>query len=460
MNKKIEGLSFDAAFGEGGFVRLNNSGSGWSQVVSIMVLADGSFVAVSETNPIGKEGRPLLVKFSSTGELVADFGEAGYSDIDFRSPSTPWALVSVSKSLDEKCFFVLAVGKFGFEFRLVCLNENGRQVMDFGDDGVVVMRADAAMNLNARDSAGRRSFGHVRMSDLSGLDKNVRGDSSACLTAGIVVDENGVVVHMTPAYGEARVYSLIRRYTYQGMIDTTFGDNNSGQVAVKGFADAPAGFESLVVTRGVVVLNDSYLVYGNITTPEFQIGVSRGFVKKLDLTGRAVEGFGKEGYVLLPNTYDDRHIPYVGGVMIDSEDRIVGYTGVAGIDYGAGLFRLSKDGVFDATFHGDTDFRPEGTAMIVGIFEDEKKRLVTCGNALAETISPRPFVARWTPNGDVDSSFGERGWLLFPSIESTELYSLALQNGQALIGGKYASGERNGFVARMLPFDGVGQDVG
>jgi hypothetical protein len=55
----------------------------------------------------------------------------------------------------------------------------------------------------------------------------------------------------------------------------------------------------------------------------------------------------------------------------------------------------------------------------------------------------------------VDSSFGEKGWLPFPSTEATAIYSLSLQDGQALIGGNYRAAERKGFLARMLPFDDI-----
>ena len=455
MNKKVEGLSFDTAFGEGGFVNLNNPGNFGGAVEGIKILADGSLIALTLIKVNGESNKPALVKISENGELVDEFGDGGCTDINFLEPDVPWGMVSATLTSDEQKFFVLAQGKSGFEWRLVCLDANGHQDMAFGRNGVVVIRADVFTNEDTQKTVEGSAYSTAR-TDLFSSDKTTSEASNPSVAPSIDVDDKGILVTMTPAYGEARVYSLIRRYTYQGELDKTFGDNGSGQIAIKGYADAPDRFESLVVTRGVISLSDGYLVYGNMTPFEYVSGASRGFVKKLDLTGKAYEGFGKEGYVLLPSTYDGKHIPYVGGLMVDSEGRIVGYTGVSGLDDGAGLFRLSmQDGVFDGTFHGSADFHPEGTAVIGGIYEDDEKRLVVCGNAFAELSSPKPFVARWTPDGDVDSSFGEKGWLPFPSTEATAIYSLSLQDGQALIGGNYRAAERKGFLARMLPFDDI-----
>lgn len=453
MNKKIEGLSFDTAFGEGGFVDLDNPGEFGGAVRAIKVLADGSLIGLTTIRINGEYNKPALVKVSKDGELVKDFGIEGCTNIDFREPGTPWEVEFLTLTSDEKKFFVLAVGKSGFEWRLVCLDGSGHQDMTFGSNGVVIISAEVSPSEDAQKTA-EGSLCSTARAELFSSEQHAIKAYDSYRGPSVLVDDNGILVTMTPAYGEARVYSLIRRYTLQGQRDETFGDNNLGQIAVKGFADAPEGFESFVATRGVVSLSDGYLAYGNMTPIEYIPGASRGFVKKLDLTGKAYEGFGKEGYVLLPGTSDGKHIPYVAGLMVDSEGRIVGYTGGVNLDDGAGLFRLSiQDGVSDGTFHGGTDFHPEGAPIIGGICEDDEKRLLVCGNAFAQVGLPQPFVARWTPDGNVDSSFGEKGWLPFPSAGATAIYSLGLQDGQLLIGGEYRTADRKGFLARMLPFD-------
>ena len=128
-NTKVERLSFDAEFGDGGVVSLNNSGTVQGQVLSIKALADGGLIAIAELSPPGAEERPILARFSKTGALVEDFGDSGYAYPDFRFSQSPWNFLTATFTTDEKNIYILAIGRGGLESRLVCVNEEGHQVM-------------------------------------------------------------------------------------------------------------------------------------------------------------------------------------------------------------------------------------------------------------------------------------------------------------------------------------------
>ncbi len=237
----------------------------------------------------------------------------------------------------------------------------------------------------------------------------------------IVIQPNGgIVTAGSRQIGSASDFALTR-HNSDGSLDTSFGTNG---IAVTDFggADDKAYDEALLPDGGIVAVG---------------VADPAGFLKgdfgiaRYNPDGTLNTSFGTGGIVTTDIRGDADQAEAVA-VQPDGKIVVAGLTAtVAGRITDFALARYNPDGTLDQSFgsHGivTTDISGDDAAVDLGIQADGKITLVgTAGEQIA--------LARYTPNGSLDLSFGTNGTAIYPGFG--EARGLAVTpNGDIFIAG-------------------------
>lgn len=177
--------------------------------------------------------------------------------------------------------------------------------------------------------------------------------------------------------------------------------------------------------------------------------------------------FGTGGKVTVDTTGAGKEDYATGMVQSDQKIVLAGTSTNAKADVDVGLVRLNAgDGSLDQTFgvagQVVTDFRGVANeANAVGLQSDGK--IVVAGGIKVSTSATQAYdflLARYQPNGDLDSSFGSSGLVTTHFLTSETASSLAIQaDGKIVVGGSITvtnvsndAASTNAFaLARYLP---------
>jgi uncharacterized delta-60 repeat protein len=190
--------------------------------------------------------------------------------------------------------------------------------------------------------------------------------------------------------GGHRVFTVLA-YTPNDVVDTTYGSGGSYVAADSG--------NDLYVNAMALLANDKVLIAGGSGT--------NMIVQRLNADGSLDTTFGTNGTATIANGGQ------AGGISIYSDGRI----GVAGgwTDSSSShlnVVRLSADGVLDTTY---------GTSGLASISNNTNNGLyahgliiLSDGSAVVGANSPNPvqnrvLIARFTPTGSIDTTFGTGG---------------------------------------------------
>jgi uncharacterized delta-60 repeat protein len=177
--------------------------------------------------------------------------------------------------------------------------------------------------------------------------------------------------------------------------------------------------------------------------------------------GRLDEGFGQGGKVLtdFASAADER----VHAIVIDEQGRIVagGWAAASDGGYRFALARYLADGGLDADFGKDgkilTDFLSSDYERVHAIAIDDRGRIVAGGEATIASSGKLHFaLARYTPEGDLDTSFNREGQVLtgFASGFPNAVVALAIDARGGIVAGGWAQAERGGLqfaLVRCVP---------
>lgn len=233
----------------------------------------------------------------------------------------------------------------------------------------------------------------------------------------------------------------IWRYNLDGSIDSTFGAN--GFASCAGFTVYPNGFPPNAV--GLAVQGDGKI----LETGETNHGTDDMAVARFNADGSLDTSFGSGGLASVDFGGNQDYATCIG---IDSSGRIVlgGYSisGVTGADFA--VARLTPDGAIDNTFGNNgtntTDFaggNDEARAMII----DAAGSIVLGG--VAQEVDADFAIAKYTPNGLLDPHFGSGGRVTTNLGITDQLNGLASQGADILAVG--IAGGTDGAVVRFNP---------
>jgi uncharacterized delta-60 repeat protein len=189
---------------------------------------------------------------------------------------------------------------------------------------------------------------------------------------------------------------------------------------------------------------------------------------RYDVDGHLDGSFGQGGKVLtdFAATADER----VHAIVIDGRSRIVagGWAANADGGYRFALARYMPDGRLDADFGQGgtvlTDFLSSDYERVHAIAIDDQGRIVAGGEATIASSGKMHFaLARYTADGDLDTSFNRDGKVLtgFASGFPNAVAALAIDARGGIVAGGWAQAEHGGleFALARCTSDG-GMDAG
>jgi uncharacterized delta-60 repeat protein len=391
-------------------------------------------------------------------------------------------------------------------------NDDGKATYLFGDgnnfinssaiqpDGKIVL----AGNVNINDSS---DFFVVRINQDGSLDTSFDGDGTVQTAfdifndgaLSVAVQPNGKIVAGGISENGSDFDFAIVRYNSNGSIDTTFG--------TQGFATIQFGPENDLLFSIALQTDGKIIAAGSAFT-----GKSNDFALVRYLPdGRLDVSFEDDGIIITPASENDDSI---SSLAVQSDGRIIAAgSALKGTSADFTLIRYNPNGAVDDSFatNGFLYFdvsdkfasarasviQPDGKIVLAGINDNavtfnfalarynpdgtldnsfgingrvsSERRLFSDVAAaalqpdghilVAGTVSEfrqSYAVARYTPNGTLDISFGENGFAVIPVGGNNDLASsMVIQpNGNILVGGTSNTQAKNNFSLIRLTFFG------
>jgi uncharacterized delta-60 repeat protein len=301
------------------------------------------------------------------------------------------------------------------------------------------------------------------MSSAGGFDEHVWN---------LTLDHNGKIVAAGDAVTAAGGFDVaLARFNVDGRLDTTFG--TAGKVTTAVGPDTRRDR-----AHDVAVLDDGKIVVAGFADMGPGAGRRNFMLARYNPDGTLDTSFGSGGLVVTPVAPGDNNdVVTTNGLTIDRAGRIV-VTGQANMGAGAGGFnfalaRYLPDGGLDGSFDGDgivttavasgDNFdTPSGAAI------DDHGRIVTVGIAESGGFVFDWALARYTPDGSFDTSFGTGGKMTMnvgPGNTDDDLEDIVLQeSGKILVGGGVAATavtvDSDFLVARFNPDGSLDRSFG
>lgn len=395
----------DPSFGIGGKVT-TSFGAVEAGAIRVAIDADGRIIAAG-FSLIGGVSDSILARYNNDGSLDNSFGTGGTIQTDF------WVndgALSVLVDANGKIVVVGVTRDFGSEdFALVRYNQDGSLDTGFGTNGHVVT-----------------DFGADEIARSIKIDVSGR-----IVVLGTYHDTRNVTHEMALA-----------RYNSDGSIDSSFGTNGK---LTSTFGAAFINASDVVIDKfGKIVVAGS--IGDDFTVARFNVDGSLD--TSFDLDGKQVTSLGGVA----------NHGGFVGGVIIDSRDRII----VVGSYYDPrtttnldlAIVRYLPSGTIDHSFgrSGKTIIDFGGIDGFHSVAIDRHGKIVVAGERIVDG-NRDVLVARLAADGLLDPSFGSGGFVTTAyGMESDSGNGMALdQIGRIVVVGGTSSGDNREFaISRYL----------
>src|SRR5438067_2688779 len=343
---------------------------------AMAVQTDGKLVVVGTTyrdNDFSGEDF-AVAQYNPDGTLDKTFGAGGKVQTDF--PGLAAVPSSVVIQSDGK--IVVAGGAFPLftflgDFKVVRYNPNGSLDTSFGDGGIVTTTFPE----------GSYAFALALQSD------------------GKIIAAGTVFVDFNPGDMSDTDFALAR-YNPDGSLDTTFG--NGGTVTTDFFGNEDDVFSVLIQPDGKIIAVGS----ANSPVNYYDFAAARYLANgTLDST------FGTGGKV--STDFGDHNFDQARSAALQSDGRIVA-AGFAisqnGLSQNFAVARYTSNGVLDTTFSRDgitqIDFGSCCQSAYKVLLQSDGK-IITVGYANTEDSDSDFLLARLSPRGSLDATFGVGG---------------------------------------------------
>jgi len=369
------GGDLDPTFGTGGMVMTDLSRS-TDIANAVAVQSDGKLVVVGQTyknNDYSTEDF-AVARYNTDGTLDTTFGRGGKVRTDF--PGLAAVPSSVVIQPDGK--IVVAGGAFPLftflgDFKVVRYNPNGSLDRSFGSGGIVTTTFPE----------GSYAF-----------DVALQPDGKIIAAGTVFVDFNPGDISDTDF--------ALARYNSDGSLDTTFGNGGTVMTDYFGFEDDV--FSVLIQPDGKIV------AVGSANNP----ATFYDFAAARYLSNGAIDTtFGVSGKV--STDFGDQNFDRARSAALQSDGKIVA-AGFAisqnGVVQNFAVARYTSNGILDTTFSGDGKTQIDfgnccQSAMKVLLQSDGK--IITVGGSNGESSEDDFLLARLSPRGSLDATFGVGG---------------------------------------------------
>lgn len=464
--------TLDPTFGQNGVVE--TPAGGYGDMATGMAIDSSGNLVLSARGPTSAFA---AYRYNSSGALDSSFGTAGMTIVNFGPVLTDdqanavtltsaGQIVLAGQAVDNRNIADFALARLNNDGKLDSSfgpNQNGTVLSSFAlstsndaralaiqSDGKIVTAGSAsASDMHAftvsrynEDGTLDTSFGNggIVLTDVTG-----RSYPSVDNTANaLAIDSQGriVVAGTVDHLGGGTDIALVR-YEPNGSLDTSFGNGGIVVTSLVLYGDN--------VANGVAIEANGDILVAGATSPA-QTPSQSNFALlcytsggQLDSTfGGAALG-GGPGWV---QTDFGGGRDVANGLVIQLNGQIVlaGSANLAATGDDFALVRYNSDGSLDTSFGSGTgkvttNFGPIATAATgddaYGLTLDSQGRIVVAGASNANFGSYYGFaVARYSPDGTLDSSFGTGGKVLAaPGYNSYAGPVLVMPNGKILVGG-------------------------
>ena len=254
---------------------------------------------------------------------------------------------------------------------------------------------------------------------------------------GVVLQSNNRLVVAGYSYNGTNYVFSLARYNADGTLDTSFGSGGQAIVPVAG-GDA---FAHSVTQQG----DGKIVVAGWLTS-----GSSSSFaLARVNPDGSIDTSFGNGGIV---TTVVGTGAAYAENVAMQADSKILaaGYT-TGTSKHSFAIVRYNTDGTLDTTFGSAGILIPVigNDDYAYAVTEDPEARIVVAGVTMTSPTNPDFAIARLTPTGSFDATFGTNGRVTTDIGLATtdQVWALALQkDGQILVAGSSSSGATKDFA--------------
>jgi uncharacterized delta-60 repeat protein len=407
--------SLDASFGIGGRV-VTTIGIHGAQPdgpsVGVAVQADGKVVVVGNIEVAFNQTDFLVVRYNADGSLDGTFGTGGKVVTDFGT-ATVAAPSHVAVQADNKIVVV------------------GSESSSSGGSIVALARYNADGSLDGTFGSG----GKVTTSFDSTSD---RGND-------LVIQSDGKIVVAGSTSSSGIVKFALARYTVSGNLDPSFGTGGKSIVDFGGGGAAAA----------LTLQADGKIVVAGISALAPPSTGNAGFAAaRLNTDGNLDATFGAGGKVttqLGASVSGGAH-----AVLVQPDGKIVAVGGTTTAPmFQFALVRYNPDGSLDSTFGMSGKVVTPGFGTAYGAALVAGGKIAAVGANPGQNITAPFVVARYNPDGSLDSSFGTGGKVttVFQGTVDSQGQAVALQpDGKiVVVGGSTGTADNDFDLARYNP---------
>jgi uncharacterized delta-60 repeat protein len=331
-------------------------------------------------------------------------------------------------------------------------SKNGKVMTDFGGNNFassVAIDAQGRLVVAGR-SGGGAHFALARYTRDGSLDTSfsgngkVRTDFGAYYAISVAIDsQNRIVV---AGYGNAGGRFALARYKPNGSLDTSFSGDGLVRTAIGDYA----------WSRSVAIDPQDRVVVAGQSISRLPPGDLRGYdfaLARYKPDGSLDGSFGADGKVTtdFSGGNDSAH-----SIAIDSQGRIVaaGFNGTPESELGDfALARYKPNGSPDPSFGtgGKVTTHIGGSASARSATIDSQGRIVAAGEAQHVLGSNDFALARYNPNGSLDTSFSGNGTVMTDFGNSDVANSVAIDSQGRIVAAGYKGDGFSFALARYKP---------
>ena len=346
--------TLDPKFGKGGIVFTTNTGANAGALQG-----DGKIVVAGSIATNQNQQQPGLLRYNTDGTLDPNFGIGGKVVIGGTNAGPAFA---VTIQTDRK---ILAAAPANLQLTVFRFNSNGSVDNTFGNNGATAIQP-----------------AELFLGPASG---------------GIALEPDGRILVAT-AHNEGGPLQIVARLLVNGQLDSTFGSN--------GVAPTFGGDSVAVLPNGNILVGT-----GSVTSAYAPNGA---VVKDFGIHGQT-PGFANEvgGFVVPNNSATVTRIITAGTIFTDLN--LMSLNSVSGFL----LVSYNIDGTLDNAFgiHGGvtTPFPGNILARAVAVALQRNGDIVAVGQTALTDTGPSDFaLVRYNPDGTVDTTFGNSGFVSTP----------------------------------------------
>ena len=346
--------TLDPKFGKGGIVFTTNTSANAGALQG-----DGKILVAGSISTVQNSQQPGLLRYNTDGTLDSGFGAGGKVLIGGNNAGPAFAVVVQT---DGK---ILAVAPANLLLTVFRFNTNGSVDSTFGSNGATAIQA--------------------------------AGLFLAPASGGIALQPDGRILVAT-GHNDGAGLRIVARLLANGQLDSTFGSN--------GAAPTFGGDSVAVLPNGNILVGT-----GSVTSAYAPNGV---VVKDFGIHGQT-PGFANDagGFVVPNNSSTVTRIITAGSIFTDLN--ITFTNSVSGFL----LVSYNIDGTLDNAFgiHGGvtTPFPGNILAHAFAVALQRNGDIVAVGQTALTESGPSDFaLARYNPDGSVDTTFGNSGFVSTP----------------------------------------------